>query len=155
MLTIAALGFGLVVIPACEKHGHEDDAQHGESATFTDPHSFAEAVNIIHEQLEKIDTLIDTGKLDRVHAEAAVIRDVANLLPKLALEKDSGVPSGAVREINLTSKDLAAKFGPIDEAGDSGDLAGTKKVYAEMMSLFEVLEKYADLESVQENHDHD
>ena len=49
----------------------------------------------------------------------------------------------AVREINLAAKELAAKFGPIDEAGDSGDLAGTQTVYEEMVALFETLEKYA------------
>ena len=67
---------------------------------------------------------------------------------------DSGVPSDAVREVNLTAKALAAKFGPIDEAGDSGDLAGTRKVYDEMVALFEVLEKLVDPDLVDEDHDH-
>ncbi len=109
---------------------------------------------MIHEQLEKIEELIDTRKLDRVHAEAAVIRDVADMLGKLALKENSGVPRGAVREINRTAKDLAAKFGPIDAAGDSGDLAGTEKVYREMIALFETLEKYVDPEAAQGDHDH-
>ena len=72
----------------------------------------------------------------------------------LALKRDSGVPQGAVREINLTAKDLAAKFGPIDEAGDSGDLAGTEKVYREMVAMFETLEKHVDPEAAHGDHDH-
>ena len=87
---------------------------------------------------------MDTGKLDRVHAEAAVIRDVANDMARLAAKQGSGVPGSAIREINLAAKSLAAAFGPIDEAGDSGDSAGTRKVYDEMVDLFETLEQYAE-----------
>ena len=154
MLTTAALVFGLTMIPGCSKDDHGDDEPHGEVQAFTEPHSYADAVKIIHERLETIEGLIETQKLDQVHAEAAVIRDVANVMAKLAAEKDSGVPSEAVREVNLTAKDLAAKFGPIDEAGDSGNLAGTQKVYDEMVALFESLEKLVDPDLVDEDHDH-
>ncbi len=157
-LTVAALAFGLILTRGCNEHGHDDahggeHGDHAEGAPFVEPQSYAGAVKVIHDQLEKIEELIDTRKLDRVHAEAAVIRDVANMLGKLAV-KDSGVPQGAVREINLTAKDLAAKFGPIDEAGDSGDLAGTEKVYREMVALFETVEKYVDPEAAHGDHDH-
>ena len=144
MPTIAVLLFGLILIPGCKKDDHGDQENHGEAQAFDEPHSYADAVNVIHDQLEKIERLIDTRKLDRVHAEAAVIRDVAKSLAKLAVKKDSGVPSKAVREINLAAKDLAATFDPIDEAGDSGDLTGTRKVYDEMVALLETLEKYAE-----------
>ncbi|MEE9130724.1 MAG: hypothetical protein V3T84_11955 [Phycisphaerales bacterium] len=116
---------------------------HGEPVEFSTPQTYAHAVEAIHAQLEKIEKLIATGGLDRVHAEAAVIRDIANGIGRLALKDGSGVPLEAVKEINLTAKDLAAKFGPIDEAGDSGDLAGTQTVYDEMVALFETLQKYA------------
>lgn len=134
--------------------GHDEaeegeDEHHGEEAEFTEPHNYAEAIHVIHEQLEKIEALIDSDKLDDVHAEAAVIRDVANTLAKFALAKDSGVPQDAVKDINLTAKKLAATFEAIDEAGDSGNLAGTQKVYDEMYELFESLEQYV------EEHDDD
>ena len=74
---------------------------------------------------------------------------------QLALKDGSGVPREAVREINLTAKDLAAKFGPIDEAGDSGDLAGTQTVYDEMVALFETLEKHAPDHDDDDHDDHD
>ncbi len=108
-----------------DAHHDDDDAEggHGEPIEFSAPQTYAHAVEAIHAQLEKIEKLIATGGLDRVHAEAAVIRDIANGIAQLALKEDSGVSREAVREINLAAKDLAAKFGPIDEAGDSGNLA--------------------------------
>ncbi len=134
------------------EHGETDEHAEGGEVEFTEPHTYAEGIHVIHEQLEKIDSLIDSGTLDRVHAEAAVIRDVANSLAKLALHQDSGIPRDAIREINLTARRLAATFDPIDEAGDSGDLAGTQKVYDEMIELFATLEQYADHD---EDHGHD
>ncbi len=160
MTALAALTFALVVTQGCSEGGHDDgeaphEGEHGEIEDFTEPQTDAEACSVIHARLEEIAELMDTGKLDRVHAEAAVIRDVANDMAKLAAMKDSGVPSNAVREVNLTAKDLAAKFGPIDEAGDSGNLAGTRTVYDEMVALFETLDKYVDPDLVHEDHDHD
>ena len=144
MLTVTILVLSSIVILGCGK-GHDDDhEEHGEAKAFTEPQSYTEAVSVIHHQLEKIEKLIDTRQLGKGHAEAAVIRDVADDLAKLAAKKDSGVPSAAIREINLSAKDLGAKFGPIDKAGDSGNLSGTRKVYDEMVALFETLEKYAE-----------
>ena len=156
LLTLITLAFGLIVATGCKKHHDDDDHghEHGGTQSFSQPHSYAEAVKLIHTQLAKIDDLIGTRQLDQVHAQAAVIRDVAKMMPQLALDA-SEVPREAIKEINLTCKDLAAKFGPIDEAGDSGNLAGTRKVYDEMAALFETLEKYADGDSVHGDHDHD
>lgn len=130
--------------------GHDDhsdddhhDGDHDHAVEFTAPQSFSDAVEMIHAQLQKIENLIATRELNHIHAEAAVIRDVADGIGRLALKEGSGVPREAVREINLAAKDLAAKFGPIDQAGDSGDLSGTQAVYEEMVALFETIEKYA------------
>ncbi len=150
ILTVATLALGLITATGCQKHDDDHDQEHGSTESFSQPHSYAEAVELIHTHLAKIDDLIEAKQLDRVHAQAAIVRDVAMMMPKLALKKASGVPKEAIKEINLASKDLAAKFGPIDEAGDSGNRAGTQKVYDEMVRLFETLEKFAD-----SDHDHD
>ena len=155
VLAPAVVAVGLIMSSGCNKHDDGDHDDHGEAQAFTEPHSYAEAVAVIHDHLEKIEGLLETRQLAQVHAQAAVIRDVANDMAKLAAMKDSGVPSNAVREVNLTAKDLAAKFGPIDEAGDSGNLAGTRTVYDEMVALFETLDKYVDPDLVHEDHDHD
>ncbi len=143
MAALAALTFALVVTQGCSE-GEHHEGEHGEIGDFTEPQTYAEACSVIHARLEEIEELMKTGELDHVHAEAAVIRDVAKDMAGLAIKRGSGVPSSAIREINLTAKDLAAKFDPIDQAGDSGNLAGTRKVYDEMVGLFEVLEKYAE-----------
>ena len=158
MLAVAALVLGLILIQGCAQDGHDDSehGQHGASEPFTEPQSYAAAVNVIHAQLEKIERLIAARQLDKVHAEAAIIRDVAETMAQLALKTDSGVPREAVKEINLTATDLATKFDPIDEAGDSGDLAGTQKVYDEMVALFETLEEHVGPESGHaDDDDHD
>ena len=146
MAALAALTFALVVTQGCSEGGGEahHEGEHGEIEGFTEPKTYAEACSVIHARLEEIEELMKTGELDHVHAEAAVIRDVAKDMAGLAAKRGSGVPSSAIREINLTAKDLAAKFDRIDEAGDSGNLAGTRKVYDEMVALFEVLEEYAE-----------
>lgn len=132
---------------------HAEDG-HGEPVDFTAPETYAHAIEAIHAQLEKIEKLIAIGGLDRVHAEAAVIRDIANGIGRLSLKDGSGVPREAVREINLAAKDLAAKFGPIDEAGDAGDSAGTQAIYDEMVALFETLEKHAPDHDDDDHDDH-
>ncbi|KKL95142.1 hypothetical protein LCGC14_1857570, partial [marine sediment metagenome] len=91
---------------------HDDDdgqadGEHGDAVKYAAPHTYAHAVEAIHAQLEKIEKLIATRGLDRVHAEAAVIRDIANGIGQLALKEGSGVPREAVREINLAAKNLA------------------------------------------------
>lgn len=106
------------------------------------PTTYGAAVQAIDARLKNIDRLINTKKLDAVHAEAEVIREVAKGMAKLALKADSGVPKEAVKEINLTAKALADKFEAIDEAGDSGNLEATKKVYQEMVALQATLKKH-------------
>ncbi len=162
MAALAALTFALVVTQGCgggdhadDGHGHDegghgDHGDHGESADFVEPQSYAEACSVIHVRLEEIDNLLKSGKLDHVAEEAAVIRNVANRMAKLASKRGSGVPRKGIKEVNLTAKKLAAKFDAIHEAGDSGDAAGTRKVYGEMVAFFEILEKYAG----PDDHDH-
>ncbi|MBI4879857.1 MAG: hypothetical protein HY812_09405 [Planctomycetes bacterium] len=122
---------------------HEPGQAAGKHET---PDTYVAAVAEIDERLQNIDGLIKSGKLDGVHAEAQVIVGVANTLAQLALKPGSGVPKEAVKEINKTAKELAGKFDAIDEAGDSGDEAATRKVYAEMVALQATLRKHAPAE---------
>lgn len=137
------LSAGVTAARAQHKHGDEKGEEHGKPAVFTIPTTYKTAIAEIEHRLSKISELIEAKKLDKVHAEADVIQKVANAVGQLALKDDSGVPKEAVKEINVAGKDLAAKFDAIDKAGHSGDLAGTKKVYDEMVKLSETLAKYA------------
>jgi len=128
---------------AQHKHGEGGEHVHGKPAEFKTPTSYKEAVDEIEHRLHEISELINARKLVEVHSQADVIQKVAKLVGQLALKDDSGVPKEAVKEVNLAGKELAAKFDAIDKAGDSGDMAGTKKVYDEMVSLTATLAKYA------------
>ncbi|MCH7849159.1 MAG: hypothetical protein IIB53_12435 [Planctomycetes bacterium] len=142
MAALPLCAAALMCSPVRAQHG-EHGQHEQEEGEFSQPKTYSQAIHVVQRQLDRIKDLIATRKLDRVHAEAAVIRDVAKIMARLALQRDSAVPREAIREINLTAKDLAARFGPIDEAGDSGDRAGTQKVYDEMVALFETLKKFA------------
>jgi hypothetical protein len=141
MLVLMSVG-----VPAARaQHGHGDEKkeeEHGKPAAFSIPTTYKAAVAEIEHRLHEIAELIENKKLDKVHAEADVIQKVAKVVGQLALKDDSGVPKDAVKEVNVAGKDLAAKFDAIDKAGDSGDLAGTKKVYDEMVVLMATLQKY-------------
>jgi len=120
-------------------HGHT----HGKPAEFKTPTSYKAAVAEIRMRLHEIDVLITTKKLVDVHGQAEVIQKVGNLVGQLALKADSGVPKTAIREVNKAGRELANKFDAIDRAGDSGDGPGTRKVYAEMVKLADVLYKHS------------
>jgi len=138
------LGLSLPVALAQHEHGHgAEKGEHGKPAAFTMPTTYKGAVEEIQHRLHEIAELIESKQLDKVHSEAEVIQKVGNVVGQLALKSDSGVPKSAVKEINKSGRELAAKFDTIDKAGDSGDLPGTQKVYEEMRMLAATLEKYS------------
>jgi hypothetical protein len=127
---------------ALAQHGHGQGEEHGKPVEFKMPTTYKAAVAEIEHRLHEIDELIQSKQLAKVHAEADVIQKVAKVVGQLAAKPDSGVPKDGVKEINLAGKDLAGKFDAIDKAGDSGDLAGTQKVYDEMLKITGTLKKY-------------
>ncbi len=149
----AALAFAAwAACPAFAQHGQQGG--HGEPAAQHEaPDTYAKAVAEIDERLENIDGLIKGKKLDKVHAEAQVIVDIASTLAALALKPGSGVPRDAIKEINVTAKALAAKFDAIDKAGDSGDAAGTRRVWGEMVELQKTLRKFVPAGAGQHPHE--
>lgn len=144
MLPLLLFALGVPVVRA--QHGHGDEKkgeEHGKPVAFTMPTTYRLAVREIGHRLHEISELIEDKKLDKVHAEADVIQKVAKQIGQLALKEGSGVPKEAVKDVNVAGKDLAAKFDAIDKAGDSGDLAGTKMIYDDMVKITATLQKYA------------
>lgn len=121
---------------------HEHGEEHGKPTEFKMPATYKDGVAEIKHRLHEIEELMDAKDLDKVHAQAEIIQKVGNVIGQLALKADSGVPRDAVKEVNRAGRELAAKFDAIDKAGDSGDLAGTRKVYDEMCKLCTTLEKH-------------
>jgi hypothetical protein len=121
---------------------HNEGEEHGAPAEFKMPTTYKAAVQEIEHRLHEIDELIKAKDLEHVHAQADIIKQVGSVIGQLALKPDSGVPREAVKDVNIAGKALAAKFDDIDKAGDSGDQAGTRRVYEEMVTLTATLLKY-------------
>lgn len=133
------LGPTVPTVLAQHEHGHEE---HGKPAEFKMPATYKDGVAEIQHRLHEIEELMEAKKLDQVHSQAEVIQKVGNIIGQLALKPKSGVPKEAIKDVNKAGRELAAKFDAIDKAGDSGDLAGTRKVHEEMRKLCETLERY-------------
>lgn len=143
LAVITAIGFAGSWAMAQHQHGQEKGhEEHGKAVQFTMPTTYKAAVQEIDHRLHEIAELIEAKKLGEVHAQADVIQKVAKQIGQLALKEGSGVPKEAVKDVNVAGKDLAARFDAIDKAGDSGDLAGTKKVYDDMVKITANLQKY-------------
>ena len=132
----------------CGKDDHNGDAHqdggHGaEVEVKTDFDNYSAAMAAIEQHREHLEHAIEKNELAEVHAVAKPIQQIAETLNQLALKAGSGVPKDELKEVNLTAQKLAKLWAKIDEAGDSGDLAGTKKVYEEMVSLINVLKQHA------------
>lgn len=144
---VLCLPFGLV---ACGDDDHHGDGGHGdEGGAVTVPHEYPQAVEKCEELSKKIGSLIESGELDKVHAVAADIKKIAEKLPELANEQ---LPASMLKEVNLTSRELAAMFDPIDKAGDAGDKAETQRLHEKMKGLIADLKKHSE-HAKEEHHD--
>lgn len=142
-LLLAALIAPAVLADKDKDHDHKHDTKVADN--------YSAAVGQIHHSLEKIKQLVEGGKLKQVHDDADAIVAVCKVLPQLALKEGSGVPKDAVKEVNLTSKDLAKAADAAHTASDKGNLEETKKAHAAMLPLFEKLKKHAKAHA---EHDH-
>ena len=140
-----SLVLGLTCLPAVasEQDHHAQDSDAPGAAHMTAENDYSAAVRSLDPHLDRIAELIESEQLADLHKAAEPIKAIAKTLAKLAFSDDSGVPKGDVRQINLTAKALAATWDKIDEAGDSGDLDASKKVYQEMVDLIHTLKQYA------------
>jgi len=125
-----------------QQHGHEEEEGHGKPAEFRMPTTYRDAVKEIEYRLHEIEELMEAKQLDKVHAQADVIKKVGNQIGQLALKADSGVPKEAVKDVNQAGRALAAKFDAIDKVADAGDAAGTQRVYDEMVTQAATLQLY-------------
>ncbi len=141
-MLISVVSLAMAPVVALAQHGQHGE-EHGKPAEFKMPTTYKAGVEEIEHRLHEIAELMELKQLAKVHAEADVIQKVAKVIGQLALKEGSGVPKEAVKDINLAGKDLASKFDAIDKAGDSGDAAGTKKIYDDMAKIAETLAKYA------------
>jgi len=134
-----AVGVSISLPAQAQEHG---DHEHGAPVEFKMPTTYKAAMREVLLRLHEIEELMASKKLDQVHAQADVIRKVGDVAGQLALKPDSGVARGAVKIVNKAGRELASKFDAIDKAADSGDVAGTRKVFEEMRRLADVLREH-------------
>ncbi len=152
LLGALVVGMGWMNVHAGEEE-HSLEGHGKAEKTKTDFDDYSDAIAAIDEHREHVEELIEEKKLAEIHKAAKPIQLISKHLNKLAFKDDSGVPREKLKEINLTSKALAKTWAKIDEAGDAGDLAGTKKVYHEMVELINTLKKYMKPGAVKNAHD--
>lgn len=145
-LLVALTGLPLV---ANAQHHHEEAEEQAteQKHVETKGNSYTAAVASIDKHLIHVAKLIKSKKLAGVHKAAKPIETSAKTLGKLAFKKGSGVPRSKIKQVNLAAKKLAKTWARIDAAGDAGDLAGTKKVYREMVILASGLRQYVTLDN--------
>jgi hypothetical protein len=129
-LLVMMLSFGLLHKAQAEEH------------SMKMPEKYSEAIAALEHHTEAVDKAIKDGKLDTLHKHGEEIKMLAQMLPKLSMKEGSGVAETDVKDINLTSKKLAATYEPLDEAGDAGKKEESKKVYDEIVTLVATLKKY-------------
>ena len=125
-------------VPAEPAGDHE-----GGEIQFMRPATYAGAVTEIDARIATIAKLIDDGQLAKLHQQAAVIRKVADGMSRLVAAKDSGVPASAYPEVLKASRTLSDLFTSVDEAGDSGNVAASRKAQADLEQQAAILRKYA------------
>ena len=127
-----------------QQGGAHHEGGHGAAVEVkTDFDDYSAAMAAIEQHRERLAHTIEKNELAKVHAAAKPIQQIAETLNQLAMKEGSGVPRDGLKEVNLTAQKLAKLWAKIDKAGDSGNLAGTKKVYEEMVSFIKVLKHHA------------
>ncbi len=141
---------GVTASALADEHAHAASApapaaphHEAKEPEVTMPATYAEAVDAIDHHAAEIGELIEDGKLDKLHLEAAVIKKIADGMSKLVAKPDSGVPQAAIPDVLKASKALSAMFPRIDEAGDSGNVEESKKAHADLQAQVLILRKYA------------
>lgn len=129
---------GLFVGPALADKGHDHAP-----GQYKEPQTFGQAMGQIRTATEAVRISVEAEDLASIHPEAEAIARSASLLGKLALTKGSGVAKQAVKQINTTSKSLAAAAERVHETADRGDLASTQQAFAKLSELVEALSKSA------------
>lgn len=128
---------------ADETHPHHAAGEVGHDPQFVMPATYQAAVDEIDARVHAIHELIDGGKLEKLHHEAAVIKRIADGMSKLVAAPDSGVPKEAQAEVLVASKRLSTLFTSVDAAGDSGDAVASVKAHDELAAQVKILRKYA------------
>lgn len=123
-----------------EKHEHDNDKAHAQGHHHeANPETYSTGIKQLDHELQEIQELLAAGKIKETHEACEIIAEICEQLPRLAMEKNSGVPKDAIKTINQTQKQLAAKAREGHEAGEAGNIDKLKSIHGEMVVLVKTL----------------
>lgn len=145
---VAGLAAVLALAAGCDKHDehehtgghdHEDKGHASHGGDVAVPDRYKDAVAKCEDLSNRIGGLVQAGTLRDVPGAAGDIKKIAEKLPELA-QKD--LKPEMVKEVNVTSKELASLFDEMDEAEHKGDKAAMQKAHDRMKALIVELKKH-------------
>ena len=115
-----------------------DEQQHGQhGGEVKVPESAAEIWHEIGEQVELLDSTIDSGKLADVHHIAFAIRDLANGLPDVSKE----LPEAKHKMLKGYVERVAEHAKLLDTYGDGGDQSKTEAEFEQLNKRLDYIRK--------------
>ena len=116
--------------PATESAAPAPATEAGEGEAISTEGSVAELFARVHEQEGLLEKIIADAKLSDVHKKAFAIRD----LVIAASEKSTGLSAAQKTALNGHVAGVKSLAGELDESGDSGNLAKTKSLFAQLQT---------------------
>ena len=89
----------------------------------------------IDKEIERLATVIQTGKLDEVHHHAFAIRDLAAALPA----RSGNMPAEKLAQVKANIKFVAALAARLDTAGDAKDKAATEANFQKLKDVLKMM----------------
>jgi len=89
----------------------------------------------IDKEIDQLDKVIQTGKLEDVHHNAFAIRDLAGALPA----HSSSLPVDKLNQVKANNKFVATLAERLDATGDAKDKAGTEANFEKLKTVLKTI----------------
>lgn len=121
--------------PGVQPHNHNDDP-----VEFTEPRTFAAAMQQAKQRLAGIRASIDGQKLMSIHGDAYVLAKLGFRFGELARASKLNVPDDDLKQIFLGARKFAKLADDLHELADAGDLNGAGKGFQALLDQFALIE---------------
>ena len=112
--------------PPAEQATHGSASEAGEGESISTEGSVSDLFGRVHEQETQLQQIIADAKLADVHKKAFAIRDLVTA----AAANATGLTAAQKTALDGHVAEVGSLAGELDEAGDSGNLAKTKTLFA-------------------------
>ena len=143
-----------------EAHGNRDGEGHDHAHVHGDddiqlPSTYAGAVSQIEHELHEIEELLEAGKVKEVHEACDMIVKICEQLPRLAMDKNSGVSKDVIKSINQVQKYLAVDAKKGHAASEVEDTDQLRVLLLDMAKYSGVLSSYVSHDDIKHDHHHE